>query len=102
MTRFDRTAKPMFDCFNDKPDLTPYEAVPNRVPLDEMSPSPKKVSSLIDRKLAEECAKMDWKDPDVQDRDTVNHAIWDREAPRSVGLLGYSTKYPGKLSSVRP
>ncbi|AQG81018.1 bifunctional YncE family protein/alkaline phosphatase family protein [Spirosoma montaniterrae] len=37
MNVIDATALPMFDCFVDKPDATPYVAMPNRVPLDEMN-----------------------------------------------------------------
>lgn len=34
----DAIANPMRDCFITVPDLTPYKAVPNRIPLDEMNP----------------------------------------------------------------
>jgi len=34
----DAIANPMRDCFLTVPDLTPYKAVPNRIPLDEMNP----------------------------------------------------------------
>lgn len=34
----DAIADPMVACFNETPDLTPYQAVPNQVPLDEMNP----------------------------------------------------------------
>ena len=37
MNVIDATALPMFDCFTDKADLTPYSALPNRIPLDEMN-----------------------------------------------------------------
>jgi len=33
----DATATPMFDCFNSAPDFTPFDAVTNSVPLDEMN-----------------------------------------------------------------
>jgi len=34
----DAIANPMTDCFISKPDLTPYQAVKNIIPLDEMNP----------------------------------------------------------------
>lgn len=37
MNVIDATALPMFDCFVDKPDLSTYTALPNRVPLNEMN-----------------------------------------------------------------
>jgi len=97
MTRFDRTIRPMFGCFGDKPDLTPFSAVPNQVQIDELNPPAKKASTVEARQLAEACARMDWDEPDVQDQQTLNRAIWQREAPRSVGRAGYSTAYPPAL-----
>ena len=94
MTRFDRTIHPMRSCFSDKPNLAPYQAVPNQVPLDELNPPLKKNQSAEARRLAEACAKMDWDEPDTQDQETLNRAIWIKEAPRSVGRAGYSTEYP--------
>jgi len=101
MTRFDRTAKPMTGCFGDKPDLTPFVVVPNRVPLDEVSPAPKQLQNLEARRLAEACAKMDWSEVDNQDQDTVNRAIWQSEAARTVGREGYSIRYPGPETAPR-
>jgi len=37
MNIMDATAMPMFDCFSTKPDLTPYQALKNEVPIDEMN-----------------------------------------------------------------
>lgn len=34
----DAIADPMVECFNETPDFTPYKAVPNQIPLDEMNP----------------------------------------------------------------
>jgi hypothetical protein len=34
----DATAKPMFDVFDDAPDLTPYKHLKNNIPLNEMNP----------------------------------------------------------------
>ena len=94
MTRFDRTIKPMFSCFSDKPDLTPYVVVPNHVAIDELNPPAKKNPTRQTQQLAEACSKMDWSEPDVQDQNILNRAIWMKEAPRSVGRAGYSTAYP--------
>ncbi len=48
MNVIDATALPMFDCFTDQPDSTPYTSVPNRVPLNEMN---KPFTSLRGRAL---------------------------------------------------
>lgn len=34
----DAIAQPMADCFGVEPDLTPYKALPNNIPIDEMNP----------------------------------------------------------------
>ena len=39
MNQLDATATPMFDCFTDQPDFTPFTAVPNHIPLDQMNPT---------------------------------------------------------------
>jgi hypothetical protein len=95
MTRFDRTAKPMFGCFGDHADLSPYTVAPNQVPIDELNPPAKRAQTPEARALAEACAKMDWTDPDTQDQTTLNRAIWQSEAKRTVGRAGYSVAYPG-------
>ncbi len=40
MNQMDATATPMTDCFTNQPDFTPYLALTNNVPLDQMNPSP--------------------------------------------------------------
>ena len=44
MNQMDATATPMFDCFTNTPDFTPFDAVANQMPLDQMNPAPKKIS----------------------------------------------------------
>ena len=52
MNQMDATATPMFDCFTDTPDFTPFDAVTNNVPLDEMNKSPQEISDAQLRKDA--------------------------------------------------
>ena len=42
MNQLDATATPMFDCFVNQPDFTPFNAVSNNVPLDQMNPAPRR------------------------------------------------------------
>lgn len=44
----DAIATPMFDCFKDTPDYTPYISVKNQIPLDEMNPP---LTALSDKAL---------------------------------------------------
>jgi len=61
MNQMDATATPMFDCFNNTPDFTPFDAVTNQVPLDEMNPAPKKILDSTLRKDALVSASCRWK-----------------------------------------
>src|SRR4029079_14543649 len=38
MNQLDASATPMTACFTETPDLTPYQAVPNNIPLDRLNP----------------------------------------------------------------
>ena len=93
MTRFDRTAKPMANCFENSPVQGPYTVVKNNIPLDELTPPAKSLSAQL-REFALACEKMDWSEVDTQDQTILNQAIWAMEAPRSVGKKGYSLKDP--------
>ena len=67
---------------------------PNQIPIDEVNPPARKAASAEAQRLAIACAKMDWDEPDTQDQDILNRAIWASEAKRTVGRAGYSTAYP--------
>lgn len=76
MNQFDATATPMFDCFTDQPDLRPFVAVPNRIPLDELNPEPKQISNSLLRKNAQISAKLNFKRVDACPEDVLNRIIW--------------------------
>ena len=76
MNQMDATATPMFDCFTDVPDLTPFTAVPNNVPLEEMNPPPKKVADAQLRKDAYVSARLPLDKPDACPEDTLNRILW--------------------------
>ena len=54
MNQLDASASPMFDCFTDPPNFTPFTSVPNRFPLDKITPDPKKIA---DRRLRQRAIK---------------------------------------------
>jgi hypothetical protein len=76
MNQFDATARPMFDCFTDKPDFRPYEAVPNRIPLDEMNPAPETISDRLLRRNAVLSAGLNFRRVDACPEDTLNRILW--------------------------
>lgn len=86
MTQFDLAANPMTDCFMDTPDLTPYTALPNSIPLDEMNP---KVATLrgSQRHYARLSEKLPLDDIDLADESTFNRILWH-------ATKGYDTPYP--------
>jgi DNA-binding beta-propeller fold protein YncE len=76
MNQFDASATPMVDCFQDTPDLRPFDAVPNLVPLDQMNPSPQAILDSILRKDALISATLNFLEVDKAPEDTLNRIIW--------------------------
>jgi hypothetical protein len=76
MNLLDATATPLFDCFTDTPDFTPFLAVPNRVPLDQMNPDPKKISDPLLRRHALASARLPLRAPDRCPEDLLNRILW--------------------------
>jgi YVTN family beta-propeller protein len=76
MNQFDSSATPMASCFQDMPDLTPYEVVPNNIPLDQLNPEKSAITDPRQLHWAEESIKMDLSDVDRVDEDLFNRIIW--------------------------
>jgi hypothetical protein len=76
MNQMDATATPMFDCFAGQPDFTPFNAVPNNVPLDRMNPEPKKISDRQLRKDARVSARLPFEKEDQCPEDVLNRILW--------------------------
>lgn len=80
MTRFDRTATPLTACFNDTPDLTPYNHVLNQIPLDEKNLAKSAMRPEL-RKLMAESEKQNLKVPDMADTRVITEAMWASARP---------------------
>ncbi len=76
MNQLDATATPMFDCFANAPDLTPFTAVPNNIPLDQMNPEAKEHSDPLLRKNAYASARLPLGQPDRCPEDSLNRILW--------------------------
>ncbi len=76
MNQIDATATPMTDCFTEKPDFTPYVAVPTNVPLDQMNPDPKKISDATLRQDALASARLPLEEIDRCPEDVLNRILW--------------------------
>ncbi len=86
MNQFDRGADAMTDCFQEEPDLRPYEALANKIPLDEMNP-PLHALAGKPRYWAEKSLQLDLEDVDRADEDTLNRILWH-------SVKGYDVPYP--------
>ena len=76
MNQLDAIATPMTDCFVASPDLAPYVAVPNQVPLDTMNPEAKKIANSRQKADAIASARLPLDEPDKCDEDTLNRILW--------------------------
>jgi hypothetical protein len=76
MNQMDATATPMFDCFTNQPDFTPYLAVTNNVPLDKINPEPRKISDAVLRKDAYASARLPLEKADQCPEDLLNRILW--------------------------
>ena len=86
LNQFDLAAEPMFDCFTESPDFSPYTALPNEIPLGELNPE---LALLSGDALywAEKSLDQDLDDYDRIDEDTFNRIIWH-------SVRGYDVPYP--------
>jgi YVTN family beta-propeller protein len=86
MNIFDMMAESMLDCFTTNPDYSPYKAVINNIPLDEINPQ---LVSLSGDQLywARKSMEQDLDDVDRIDEDIFNRIIWH-------SVKGYNRIYP--------
>ena len=76
MNQLDATATPMTDCFTDQPDFTPFTALTNNTPLDQMNPPPKKIADPLLRKHAYASARLPLEEVDQCPEDLFNRILW--------------------------
>lgn len=100
LTQFDLVASPMFDAFQNTPDLTPYEHVEPTIPLDqgpglpgsELSYTPMQKAWL---RASEEVMKGKYNKPDAVDPNFLNHVIW-------YSATNWTRPYPGENKVLLP
>ena len=76
MNELDAVATPMFDCFTAVPDFSPWQAVANQQPLDEMNPSP---AAMMEGPLREDAvvsAQLPFEKPDACPEGVLNEILW--------------------------
>jgi hypothetical protein len=95
MNQFDAAATPMFDCFTETPDFRPFEAVPNRVPLDTMNPPAKTIADVLLRRNALLSARLNFRNVDACPEDVLNRILWH-------AVKGSAAPYPNWAVTVGP
>jgi YVTN family beta-propeller protein len=90
MNQFDLTATPMYECFGAEKDLSPYIALPNKIPLDELNPP---LRALRGKALyfAQQSLKQNFTYPDAADEDMLNRIIWH-------SVKGYDVRFPEEFT----
>ena len=76
MNQLDATATPMFDCFTNLPDFAPFDSVPNRFPLDKITPAPKKIRNRRSRADVVASNRLPLDQPDRCPEDLLNRILW--------------------------
>lgn len=76
MNQFDAGATPMFDCFQDVPNLTPYDSVASNVPLDQLNSPTAAILDPIRRTFAEKSATINFAEIDRAPEDLLNRILW--------------------------
>jgi hypothetical protein len=89
LNQMDAMAPVMTACFQGKPDLRPFTALPNKVPLAQLNP-PKTALSPAARRLAELSERLDFRHVDAADEDDLNRILWH-------AAKGMSARYPAHL-----
>jgi DNA-binding beta-propeller fold protein YncE len=87
MNQFDASASPMFECFQDEPNLTPFTAAPALIALDEMNSKPAAISDPALRQDAVVSASINFQQVDRAPEDVLNRILW-------RAMRGSQTPYP--------
>jgi YVTN family beta-propeller protein len=101
LTQFDLVASPMFDAFQDTPDLTSFDHVPATIPLDQgpdlpagrntaATPLQKAWLNATTEVMKDKITKADAADPNF-----LNHVIW-------YSATDWKRPYPGEKQLLRP
>jgi YVTN family beta-propeller protein len=95
MNQFDAAATPMFDCFTESPDVRPFEAVPNLVPLDTMNPPAKTIADAALRRNALLSGRLNFRKVDACPEDVLNRILWH-------AVKGSAAPYPAWAVTAAP
>ncbi|HEY1950197.1 MAG TPA: hypothetical protein VGG97_24520 [Bryobacteraceae bacterium] len=101
LTQFDLVASPMFDAFQDTPDLMPYDHLPAVIALDSGPDLPHRESTAYTPiqkawlSATAEVMKNKYDKADAVDPNFLNHVIW-------YSTTGWARPYPGERKVQMP
>jgi hypothetical protein len=102
MNQEDLAAEPMFDAFADHPDYTPFVALRNQTPLDNLVPSsPPSAAALpaqvrnVYREWERWSARQNFSRPDLVNAPQFNRVQW-------YATHGWRVPYPGDTHVLTP
>ncbi|CAN5354339.1 alkaline phosphatase family protein [soil metagenome] len=93
MNQLDLSATAMRNCFQSKPDLTPFTAAANRIPLDELNPPLKQLKGKALAR-AKQSLELNLDEVDAADEDTFNRILWH-------AVMGDAAPYPAQFVGGR-
>lgn len=76
MNQFDAGATPMFDCFQETPDLTPFDSLAVNIPLDALNSPSALIIDPIRRHFAELSATINFLEVDKAPENLLNRILW--------------------------
>lgn len=91
LNQMDAHSPLMSECFTAKPVMTPFTAVRNQIPLDQLN-TPKKATAL-ERKWMAKAKQLDLSSPDASDEDLLNRMQW-------ISVKG-SKPYPERFEKTK-
>jgi YVTN family beta-propeller protein len=101
LTQFDLVASPMFDVFQNTPDLTPYDHLPAVIPLDQGPDLPRGRNDAYGPlqkawlKATSEVMRGKYDKADAVDPNFLNHVIW-------YSTTNWTRPYPGENKVLMP
>jgi YVTN family beta-propeller protein len=76
MNQMDASASPMFECFANEPDCTPFDSMPANIPLDQLNPEVRSLRDPVLRRDALASAKLPLGEPDRCPEGLMNRILW--------------------------
>jgi hypothetical protein len=95
MNQIDASATPMTDCFTNQPDFSPFTAVPNQIPIDQVNPELKAIKDPAQKKFAIASMKLPLEEVDECPEDLFNRILWNAQK-------GSAAPYPAWAITASP